>query len=338
MVAEDCDYCIKEAKRLARKAKRSMNMSTDIIKGEYKLVPISEVSHDEENARTDLPNIEALAADIKANGLINPLSVINGGEGSKKYIVKAGNRRLAALKLLKVKEVPVIVKTEPNESDVVQLAENLGRENLHPLDLAQRLFDLTDKKGSYGGKYTMKQLAERLQKSTAHIENLVRVRRKLCDEVWKGARESKFEVSARVLFSWAAMDEAGQKKAFKAWENQQEKIAAHGKKRGGGDGEGEGEGGSSKARGEGAAELKKNQQKFYGPIKDVLAWKVEQVKGVTEKARYEGALELLNFMFGDVKRLTLVTAADTKAYGKAVAEEQAAAEAEEAEGDEGGEE
>lgn len=312
-------------------------MSTDIIKGEFKLVPISEVTGDDENARTDLPDIEALAADIKANGLINPLTVVNGGEGSKKYVVKAGNRRLAALKLLKVKEVPVIVKSDPDETDIVQLAENLGRVNLHPLDLAQRLFDLTDKKGAYGAKYTMKQLAERLQKSTAHVENLVRVRRKLCDDVWKGARESKHDVSARVLFAWAAMDEAGQKKAFAAWEKQQEKIAAHGKKRGGGDPNEEG--GSNTTRGgEGAAELKKNQQKFYGPIKDVLAWKVEQVKGVTEKARYEGALELLNFMFGEAKRLSLVTAADTKAYGKAVADAEAAAEAEEAEGDEGGEE
>lgn len=306
-------------------------MSTDIIKGEYKLVPISEVSGDDENARTDLPDIEALAADIKANGLINPLTVVNGGEGSKKYVVKAGNRRLAALKLLKVKEIPVIVKAESNETDIVQLAENLGRVNLHPLDLAQRLFDLTDKKGAYGAKYTMKQLAERLQKSTAHVENLVRVRRKLSDEVWKAARESKYEVPARVLFAWAAMDEAGQAKAFKAWETQQEKIATQGRKRGGGE-EGEGEGGSGKAKGDGAAELKKNQQKFYGPIKDTLAWKVEQTKGATEKARYEGALELLNFMFGEAKRLTLVTAADMKAYDKAVA----AAEAEETE--EGGEE
>ncbi len=299
--------------------------TTDVIKGEYKLVPITEVSGDDDNARTDLPDIEALAADIRLNGLINPLTVVNGGEGARKYVVKAGNRRLAALKLLKVKEVPVIVKGSAEETDIVQLAENLGRVNLHPLDLAQRLFDLTDKKGAFGAKYTVKQLAERLQKSTVHVENLVRVRRKLCDDVWKSARESKFEATTRVLFSWAAMDEAGQKKAFKAWEVQQEKIAASGKKRGG-----ETEEGATRRRGEGAAELKKTQQKFYGPIKDVLAWKVGQVKGVTEKARYEGALELLNFMFGESKRLALVNASDMKAYDKALAAAEDA-EAEEAE-------
>ena len=72
-------------------------MSTEIIKGEYKVVPISSVVHDEDNARRgELPNIEELAADIKAQGLIHPLAVTNGGD---KYVVRAGNRRLAALKL-----------------------------------------------------------------------------------------------------------------------------------------------------------------------------------------------------------------------------------------------
>lgn len=312
-------------------------MSTEVIKGEYKVVPISKVQHDEDNARRgELPNIPELAADIKAQGLINPLTVTNGGDG---YIVRAGNRRLAALKHLKVKEVPVLII--PNEDiEVVQLAENLGREDLHPLDVAQRLFDLIDKKGAYGAKYTTKQMAERLGKSIAHVENLVRVTRKLSDDVKTSLRESKFKPAISTLFSWLVLDEAEQMKAFKKWEAQQEKIAAHGRKRGGSE---EGEGGDSpkKARGEGASELKKNQQKFYGPIKDVMAWKLEQAKGVTEKARYEGALELLNFMFGEAKRLSLVTSADMKAYDKAVdavaAAEAAAEEAEESE-DEGGEE
>jgi ParB/RepB/Spo0J family partition protein len=305
-------------------------MTDSIIKGDYKLVPISELVADEDNARLDLTDIEDLAADIKMNGLIHPLSVVNVGVGDKRYVVKAGNRRLAALKLLKVKEVPVIVKHEANESDIIQLAENLGRVNLHPLDLAQRLFDLADKKGAYSGKYTIKQLAERLRKSTPHVENLIRVRKKLCDDVWTAARASKFETPINVLFAWAAMDEPGQKRAFKAWEAKQDHIAAFGRKRRSG-GEDEGEGGSTKKRGEGASELKKNQQKFYGPIKDVVAWKLEQAKGVTEKARYEGALELLAFMFGEAKRLSLVSAADMKAYAKAAAEAEAEVEEEEAE-------
>lgn len=318
-----------EAPYAQGKKEKEHIMSTDIIKGEYKVVPISSVIHDEDNARRgELPNIEELAADIKSNGLINPLTVTNGGD---KYVVRAGNRRLAALKSLKVKEVPVIVI--PNDDiEVVQLAENLGREDLHPLDVAQRLFDLIDKKGAYGGKYTTKQMAEKLGgKSVSHVENLVRVNRKLSDEVKTALRETKFKPSLSVLFAWAPLEEADQMKAFKKWLAQQEKIAAHGRKRGGSGEEGEGEGGGKKAKGEGASELKKGQQKFYEPIKETLAWKVENTKGVTEKARYEGALELLNFMFGEAKRLTLVNAADMKAAAKAA---EAEAEAEEAEAEE----
>jgi len=309
-------------------------MSTEVIKGEYKVVALSKVSHDENNARQgELPNIEELAADIKANGLINPLTVTNGGDG---YVVHAGNRRLAALKLLKVKEVPVIV-VPPQDIEVVQLAENLGREDLHPLDVAQRLFDLIDKKGAYGARYTKNDMAERLGKSVAHIENLIRVTRKLSDDVKTALRETKFKPSISTLFAWAVLDEAEQMKAFKKWLAQQEKIAAHGRKRGGSSEETE-EGGSRKPRGEGMSELKKGQQKFYEPIRETIAWKLAQAKGVTEKARFEGALELLNFMFGDAKRLTLVNAADMKAAAKAAEEAAEAAEAEAEETDEGGEE
>jgi len=311
-------------------------MSTEIIKGEYKVVPISSVVHDEDNARRgELPNIEELAADIKAQGLIHPLAVTNGGD---KYVVRAGNRRLAALKLLKVKEVPVTI-IDLKDAEVVQLAENLGREDLHPLDVAQRLFDLIDKKGAYGAKYTTKQMAERLGKSVAHIENLVRVTRKLSDDVKTALKESKFKPGISTLFAWLSLDEDGQMKAFKKWEANQEKIAAEGRKRGGGGEEGDGgDGGKRKKAGEGAAELKKGQQKFYEPIRETIAWKLEQAKGVTEKARYEGALELLSFMFGEAKRLTLVNAADMKAAAKAAEEAAEAEAAEEEAAEDGGEE
>lgn len=296
-------------------------MSTDIIKGEYKVVPLSQVMHDENNARQSLENIEELAADIKANRLINPLTVTNGGD---KYVVRAGNRRLAALKLLKVKDVPVIVI--PNEDvEVTQLVENLGREELHLLDTAQRLFDLADPKGSYGKKYTIKELAERLQKSVAHVENLIRVRKKLSDEVWSLARASKYALTTRVVFAWAAMPEEEQLKAFKAWEKMQEKIAAHGRKRGGGEGEGEGEGGGKKKE---RGALSKKQAEFIGGYRDVIAWKLENARGVAEKAKYEGALDVLNFVLGESKRTSIVSSADFKAWADAQAAEEAAEEEE----------
>ncbi len=90
-------------------------------------------------------SIEDLATDIARRGLIQSLNVrpeMKDGEETGRYEVPAGGRRFSALQLLvKRKEM---VKTAPtpcivNRSDQTSmeddsLAENVHRENLHPLD------------------------------------------------------------------------------------------------------------------------------------------------------------------------------------------------------------
>jgi ParB family chromosome partitioning protein len=89
-------------------------------------------------------SVEELAEDIGRRGLLQSLSVrpVFDGDGAEtgKFAVGAGNRRLAALKLLvkqkrlaKNAPVPCIVKTEGIEEED-SLAENTMREALHPLD------------------------------------------------------------------------------------------------------------------------------------------------------------------------------------------------------------
>ncbi len=82
--------------------------------------------------------VEELAASIEAHGLLQGLTVVEGGDG--KYQVSAGGRRLAALKLLaKRKVIPAdfavpcsIVPAEIAEE--TRLAENIQRVAMHPLD------------------------------------------------------------------------------------------------------------------------------------------------------------------------------------------------------------
>ena len=91
------------------------------------------------NARTTGrdQDIDALAASIKAEGILQSLLVCPGPNGETAYYVIAGNRRLAALRKLKwAGEIPVIVRPDatPGTALAMSLAENVTQCPLHPVD------------------------------------------------------------------------------------------------------------------------------------------------------------------------------------------------------------
>lgn len=91
------------------------------------------------NARTTGRDrdIDALAASIKAEGILQSLLVCPGPNSEAEYYVIAGNRRLAALRKLKwAGEIPVIVRTDatPGTALAMSLAENVTQCPLHPVD------------------------------------------------------------------------------------------------------------------------------------------------------------------------------------------------------------
>jgi len=84
------------------------------------MIPVEKISYQvDENLKrfqqlgteVYVDSIKELAASIKAVGLLNPIQVIKGLEG---YFVAAGNRRLAACKLIGMTEIPCFVKSESN--------------------------------------------------------------------------------------------------------------------------------------------------------------------------------------------------------------------------------
>ncbi len=92
-----------------------------------------------------------LAENIRANGLINPLTVCPTKPGSGKYYVVAGACRLAAVALAGQADVLCVVRDQLDidspEALAIALAENddAGRKNLEPMDQArayQRLADM----------------------------------------------------------------------------------------------------------------------------------------------------------------------------------------------------
>ncbi|MDX0184567.1 ParB/RepB/Spo0J family partition protein [Sinorhizobium meliloti] len=123
---------------------------TDII-----TVALSKLDADPRNVRKtySAEGIEALAANIRADGyrLLQNL-VVRKGDKKGRYFVVAGGRRLAALKLLA--EASVIAKDHPVEckeregeiATEISLAENVVREEMHPVDQYEA-FDALAKQG-----------------------------------------------------------------------------------------------------------------------------------------------------------------------------------------------
>src|SRR5262245_36341773 len=70
-----------------------------------------------------------LKASIKQHGLIQPLVVTAGTEGSGNYLVVAGGRRLKAITALKIESVPCVVVEIGEDAEAIELAlaENFAR-------------------------------------------------------------------------------------------------------------------------------------------------------------------------------------------------------------------
>ena len=64
---------------------------------EIKMIPIGDLMHHPENPRKDLGDLEELTASIKANGVLQNLTVVADLEKCK-YLVVIGNRRFEAAK------------------------------------------------------------------------------------------------------------------------------------------------------------------------------------------------------------------------------------------------
>ncbi|HLA36437.1 MAG TPA: ParB/RepB/Spo0J family partition protein [Rhodocyclaceae bacterium] len=93
--------------------------------------------------RMDPGTLEELAASIKAQGLIQAISV--RPVGPERYEIIAGERRWRAARIAGLTDVPVLIREIPDEAALaMSLIENIQREDLNPLEEAggvQRLID-----------------------------------------------------------------------------------------------------------------------------------------------------------------------------------------------------
>lgn len=119
----------------------------------------------------DAQKLEELAQSIREHGLVEPLVVRRMPGGGDKFELIAGERRWRALQKAGLKEALVVVK-DVSAKDAFELAliENVQREDLNPIELAESFDRLLREHG-----YTQEALAERLGKDRTTITNALRL-------------------------------------------------------------------------------------------------------------------------------------------------------------------
>jgi len=134
------------------------------------LIKITNIVPSPFQKRTEFTNIESLAADIKAQGLLSPIIVRRTlDDPENKYELIAGERRLRAYRLLAIdngnySEIEAVVRKDcsDDEAQSIHLSENLQREGISPLEEAAELAQLLE-------HCTLKQAAEYLGRSAGWI-------------------------------------------------------------------------------------------------------------------------------------------------------------------------
>ena len=116
----------------------------------------------------DQKKLEELSASIKENGVIQPILVVKNEHG---YTIVAGERRWRASKLAGLEKVPVIIKdyTDTKKKQVA-LIENIQREDLNIIEVAQALKELMDIEG-----YNMADVSRVTGKSLSGVSNTMRL-------------------------------------------------------------------------------------------------------------------------------------------------------------------
>ncbi len=119
----------------------------------------------------DMDRLEELAQSIRMKGVIQPILVRPGNDGTDTYELIAGERRLKASRIAGYDRIPAMIRPI-KDKDLLELAllENIQRENLNALDEAKAYRDLLEEHG-----YTQEDLAKRIGKNRSTIANLIRL-------------------------------------------------------------------------------------------------------------------------------------------------------------------
>lgn len=135
-------------------------------------IPLDAITPNPDQPRATLAPeaLEALAASLRATGVLQPV-VVGPADAAGNHQLIAGERRWRAARLAGLERVPAVVReVDARERLELALVENVVREDLSPIDVAQACACLIEDFGQSHGD-----LASRLGRSRPAVSNLVRL-------------------------------------------------------------------------------------------------------------------------------------------------------------------
>ena len=127
------------------------------------MIPLNMIEPNAEQPRTNLGNIEELAASIREKGVLEPILV--RPVGPHLYQIISGERRYRAATLAGLDEIPAIeLDVDDNETLEIALIENIQRKDLTPFEEAEGFLLLQQKFG-----YTHEKISQVIGKSRTTI-------------------------------------------------------------------------------------------------------------------------------------------------------------------------
>ena len=135
-------------------------------------IPVSSISQNKYQPRLLFKDdtIQELAESIRANGLIQPITVRHISTG--KYELISGERRFRAVQDLGYETIPAIIKGDVSDqkSMLLALIENIQREDINAIEQA-----LAYKRIIEHHQLTQQELAEKVGKNRSTIANTIRL-------------------------------------------------------------------------------------------------------------------------------------------------------------------
>ena len=139
--------------------------------GELRLLKLTSLQAGKYQPRKafDEEPLQELVASIREVGVLDPILV--RAVGPQRFEIIAGERRWRAARQVGLSEIPALVR-ELSDSQValIALVENLQREDLSPLEIAQSLKQLIAE-----FKLTQEQAADKIGRSRAAVANFLRL-------------------------------------------------------------------------------------------------------------------------------------------------------------------
>ena len=190
------------------------------VKGEIYYLNPDMIKPYKNQARKDISeeSLIELAESIQSNGIIQPLQVIPSVDYQGKYEVVSGERRLRAAIKIGLDKVPCMVLDREKDADEIALIENIQREDLHPIELAEAIMSLL-KNRQHGSQA---ELARRIGVSKQQLSHLVAIARMPEDIKTHLLHNKDLKVNAIKSLAYIDNEKELRHKVFKTTDTQQQ--------------------------------------------------------------------------------------------------------------------